>query len=310
MPETTYTITLPADTAGFLGRECPEKGCKRYFKITPGTGLRDSTTLTCPYCGHTAEPSDFYTEDQVEYAKSVVLNKVTGELLGQLKKMERRPRRGAFIDLSIKVRGRAHPIHRYLEADDLEQILDCSACSLRYAIYGAFGYCPDCQDHNSFQILGVNLALAERIIDLAAQQEAEITRNLVENALEDVVAAFDGFGREVCRVVQASQQAQDMKKISFQNIIKARDKVRELFGLDFAAALSDPQWKAIVVSLQKRHVLAHCMGVIDQQYLDVTDESSGLLGRRVHVAHDEVRDLIAHLRVVGAELSKLLARDR
>ena len=52
------------------------------------------------------------------------------------------------------------------------------------------------------------------------------------------MSAFDGFGRETCRVFSA--KAVDSGKansISFQNIARARERVREQFGVDACEAI-------------------------------------------------------------------------
>ena len=72
-----FSISIKLDKYGFLGRESPEKDCKGYFKITPGTGLKGPVPCHCPYCGHSAEMSDFTTKAQIEYAKSLVIRQVT-----------------------------------------------------------------------------------------------------------------------------------------------------------------------------------------------------------------------------------------
>jgi hypothetical protein len=68
-----FNIPIKPDKDGYLGRECPIKVCKGYFKITPGTGLKGRVPCHCPYCGHSAKMSDFTTQAQIEYAKSVVI---------------------------------------------------------------------------------------------------------------------------------------------------------------------------------------------------------------------------------------------
>ena len=32
----TFSISLPADAEGWIGRECPKEGCERYFKAASG----------------------------------------------------------------------------------------------------------------------------------------------------------------------------------------------------------------------------------------------------------------------------------
>jgi hypothetical protein len=55
-----FSISIPPDVNGYMGRECPE--CEQYFKIMLGTGLL-GTDLPCyfPYCGHSAAQKHFFT---------------------------------------------------------------------------------------------------------------------------------------------------------------------------------------------------------------------------------------------------------
>jgi len=90
-----------------------------------------------------------------------------------------------------------HPISYYREKK-LETEVVCDNCTLRYAIYGVFGWCPDCGTHNSFQILTKNLELAKKELALAEKAEKDLAEHLIGDALENVVSAFDGFGRQLC----------------------------------------------------------------------------------------------------------------
>ena len=304
-----FSISVPPDEEGFIGRECPLAECEGYFKVQPGTGLKgESLPCHCPYCGHGADTDKFFTKAQVEYAKSVVMREVTGALLKDLKALEfnHRPR-GAFgISFSLKVTGQPTPIRCYREPK-LETEVVCDKCTLHYKIYGVFGFCPDCAVHNSLQILNKNLELVQKLLVVAETQEAQVAQHLVENALEDCVSAFDGFGRETCRVFAAkSDKPEKTAEIRFQNIAAARDRVKERFSVDFAATAAHEDWKHIMRAFQKRHLLAHKMGVVDDDYLSATGDSPSLLGRKVSIATAEVRELVARLQSLGAELFRLL----
>ena len=199
----SISIPIPADENAFTGRECPQPDCEGYFKIELGTGLKsEGLPCYCPYCGHTAGHDHFWTKEQIEFAKSVAMRKITDALHKDLKKLEfdHKPK-GAFgIGISMKVKpGRATPIHYYREKQ-LETEVVCVSCTLRYSVYGVFGFCPDCGQHNSLDILDKNLEVVGKMLDLAAGAEKELADKLIENALEDCVSAFDGFGRELCRV--------------------------------------------------------------------------------------------------------------
>jgi hypothetical protein len=90
---------------------------------------------------------------------------------------------------------------------------------LKYAVYGVFAFCPDCGRHNSRQILDKNLEVVAKMLDMAANAEDELAGRLIENALEDCISAFDGFGRETCRVFSPKSASPDKaSEIRFQNI--------------------------------------------------------------------------------------------
>ncbi len=299
------SISIPPDETGMIGRECPEPDCESYFKIQLGTGLKgEDLPCHCPHCGHEAGQDKFYTNAQVEYVKSVVLNRVSGALLKDLKSLEfnHKPRGGFGIGLSMKVSGRATPVRRYREPD-LETEVICDKCTLRYMIYGVFGFCPDCGIHNSLQILEKNFELIEKLLTITKSQDAAVSKHLIENALEDCVSAFDGFGRETCRVFR--EKAANPNKaadIRFQNIKGAAEKVSEQFSICFADAVAPAGWITIQQAFQKRHLLAHKMGVVDEFYQKATGVTVSSIGKKVSITTEEIYELLLGLRAIGAKL--------
>lgn len=304
---TEFSIPIERDADGYLGRECPE--CKQYFKITPGTGITEGDPpCHCPYCGHCSPQDQFFTEAQIEYAKSVVFNEVSKAVLKDMKSLEFdiKPKGPFGIGMSMKVEGRPHRIRRYSELQ-LEEEVVCDNCTLRYTVYGAFAFCPDCGRHNSRQILDKNLDLAEQQISLSKKVENDMRHQLVADALENVVSAFDGFGRETCRVhaSEASDPAR-AEDIRFQNLTGAQRNVQQLFGFDPAASLSPPEWTFVCRCFQKRHLLAHKMGVIDDAYVSATNDPGAIVGRKIVISLDEVTALLQNIRSLGTHLTREL----
>lgn len=291
-----FNVPIRPDKDGYLGRECPVKTCKGYFKITPGTGVKGPAPCHCPYCGHSSKMSDFTTRAQIEYAESIVLRQVTDALHQDLKDMEfNHPPHGPFgIGISMKVtQGAPHPIRHYREKE-LETEVVCDNCTLRYAIYGVFGWCPDCGTHNSVQILSKNLELAKKELALAQSLDKDLAEHLIGDALENIVSTFDGFGREVCE--------RKGTEIRFQNLSAARRRVQEVFGFDFADGLAAAEWQTACRVFQKRHLLAHKMGVIDEDYVQKTNDPGAIVGRKVRLAADEVGAAIAIIETLGGSL--------
>lgn len=291
-----FSIPIAPDEEGYLGRECPIQKCLGYFKITPGTGVKGPAPCYCPYCGHKGESNTFFTQEQLEYAKSVVLRKVTDALHQDLKSLEfeHKPRGLFGLGLSLKVNASVPLPIRYYREKELETAITCDGCALRYAIYGVFGWCPDCGVHNSLQILTKNLELARKELTLAATAEAELANHLIGDALENTVSAFDGFGRELC--------ARKSADIRFQSIAGARRKVQDTFGFDFADGLRPDEWECACRVFQKRHLLAHKMGVIDEEYLQKANDPGAVLGRRARLTESEVQSAITIVETMGRRL--------
>jgi hypothetical protein len=130
--------------------------------------------------------------------------------------------------------------------------------------------------------------------DLSRDVDEEISSKMIENCLEDAVSAFDGFGREHCRSTIAD--------ISFQNITRARDRLANGHGVDISNGLSASEWSFVVTQFQKRHLLAHTLGVVDQDYVGKTGTSSSMIGKKVQISEDDVRCLVSHLEKVSDTL--------
>ena len=306
----SVSVTLPKDERGFLGRECPVKECEGYFNIKPGTGLTGSDLLChCPYCGHRGQPDTFYTKEQIAYAHSVALNQVSRafqqDMKDLAKQLEYRSPPGDFIGLNISTTfepGSLPPVRHYREKA-LETDVVCDTCTLNYTIYGVFGFCPDCGQHNSRQILEKNLELAGKQVALAATLESDLAAHLIGDALENVVSAFDGFGRETCRLhANTATTPAKATNVSFQSLANARQKVQDLFGIDITQAVTPQEWDFICRNFQKRHLLAHKMGVVDQAYITATHDTSAVVGRKAAIEASDVKQLVSQLSLLGAYL--------
>lgn len=286
-------VPIRPDEDGYLGKECPIPECLGYFKVTPGTGITGPAPCHCPYCGHTGDHKTFFTREQIEYAKSVAMRRVTDAVHQDLKSLEfeHRPK-GAFgIGISLKVEPSSPRPIRWYREKKLETEVVCDACALRYAIYGVFAWCPDCGTQNSLQILQKNLELAKKELILAAAAERDLAEHLIGDALENAVSALDGFGRQV------SSQGQD--EIRFQNLQAARRKVQERFGFDPSASVEATEWEAVCCAFQKRHLLAHKMGVVDEDYPEKVNDPRAVVGRKVTLTAEEVSSVIGIVERLG-----------
>lgn len=289
------SVRIETDDKGYLGRECPNPGCGLYFKIALGTGVKGPAPCHCPYCGHEGDHNTFWTQEQIEYAKSVAMGRIVEAVCQDLKALEfdNKPRGPFGVGISMKLKpGDPVPVSWYRERR-LETEIVCDHCTLRYAIYGVFGWCPDCGIHNSFQILTKNLDLAEMKLSMVPSIEQDLAETLIADALAAVVSAFDGFGRELCASIGNP---------SFQNLERARKRVQQSYSFDMADCLAGGEWLSACRSFQKRHLIAHKMGVVDEEYVAKAQDPSAIVGRKVILDQAEVAALVELVEKLGRRL--------
>ncbi|MFM9903634.1 MAG: hypothetical protein ACKVQJ_03575 [Pyrinomonadaceae bacterium] len=205
--------------------------------------------------------------------------------------------------------GTLPPIRHYREKS-LETKVTCDSCAPDYSVFGVFAYCPDCAVHNSLLILRKNLNLIDRQLTLAETvKELDLRVHLIEDALENCVSAFDGFARETCLIrTTKSASAEKCKKLKFQNLNRAASTLKELFGVDLAASLTQSDWHLVRIRFIQRHLLAHKAGVADQKFLEEVGPKYGIIGRRISIAQKGVRQLLVLVESLGTKLIDMLPK--
>ena len=304
-------ISLPRDKGGYTGRECPVEQCEGYYKIKFGTGVMEEgyDKCFCPYCGYESTQDYFLTKEQVSYTESIALHEVEKAIGAEIKKWDRSLRKSTknrFIQLRVDYKRSYRPIAHYAE-QELETHLTCENCTLEYAVFGKFAYCPDCGVDNTLQILRVNLDLVRKLVTQAKDEEnAEFQEFLVHNALEDIVSTFDSFGRNSVRLFTKNTEKSDTS-ISFQNIKKAQDKIHNQFGFDFLNGLQLGDLENIVRNFQKRHLISHNDGIVDDAYLQITNDPEATTGRIISVTARDVEDMLGSIETIAQGLQSGLS---
>ena len=98
--------------------------------------------------------------------------------------------------------------------------------------------------------------------------------------------------------------------MSFQNLAGASKRFVDLFGIDLSTQVEPAEWRAAVVAFQKRHLIAHRMGVVDQNYVDKTGDSLAVVGRKIIVDADEVKRLLGTLNTLAARTAERLQESK
>ena len=289
-----FSIPLKLDENGLIGRECPNPECEGYFKIKFGTGILQEgyDKCFCPYCGYEGTQEKFYTKDQINFINSYIVNEVQNIFEDGAKKWDRELRsstKNSFIKLSLDFK-RTSPKHHiaYYAEKNLETTITCDNCTLEYAIYGKFAYCPDCGINNSLQIFTANLDLAKKLLDQSNHQTDERFKEYLKyKVVESIVSAFDSFGKN-CLSLYIKDTQQENFVISFQNLDKAVKRIINEFSINIMSSLSDNEIELINKLFQIRHLIAHNDGIVDQSYINKTNDKNVIIGRKINFFDEEI----------------------
>ena len=93
-----------------------------------------------------------------------------------------------------------------------------------------------------------------------------------------------------------------MNRMRFQNLVQARAELQTI-GVEMTAAIATDAWEQALMLFQKRHLITHKLGVVDQEYVNRSGDRDAVLGRKVRVSTYEVTDLRCTLSTVAESLT-------
>ena len=150
--EYAMNVTLPKDTDGRIARECPDETCSPgYFKVKLGTGITEGQEVAyCPYCRVKNAPNDFTTQEQMRYAKDLVLkeahdgvDRMLKETLG-LGSSGKKTIGAGFLSIEMSYKPGQRPHVRRPFEEDVRRDVVCPHCGLDHSVYGLATWCADC----------------------------------------------------------------------------------------------------------------------------------------------------------------------
>ncbi len=314
----TISIPIEPDEKGYLDKQCPSKQCEFLFKINneDWTNLVKNEAVWCPMCRHEAPADQWFTLAQVEHARSEALTVVKGEINNSLRtdaqKFNRRKPRNSFISMSMEVKGGTHRTYALpARAAGLMQLeIQCENCSARFAVVGSAYFCPACGANSVVRTYRDSLrkirakkdseeTIRQALSDAVGRDEAELTcRSLRETCLSDGVTAFqkyceglyEPFGKAPLNV--------------FQRIDEGSDLWRPAVGRGYESWLTAHELSSLRVLYQKRHILAHNEGIIDQRYIEKSGDSTYKPGQRLVVIKGDIENLLSLLEKLGNGLGE------
>ncbi len=264
-------------------------------------------SVFCPLCGHNASADNFWTTEQIEKGKEQAFNQVKRRLnktfAESAKEFNRHQPKGGFLTMKMQFKGSTSStfILPIPAKKELEQKIVCSKCGSRYSVLGSAFFCPCCGYNsvnetfdNSIKKIESkikNIETIRKAVSEISADEAELTvRSLIESGLSDGVAAFQRF----CELIYRENQKTD-KKIkfnAFQNLDIGAEYWNELFGESYRDWVTDIEFRQLNILFQKRHLLAHCEGIVDEKYLKKSGDTAYKVRQRVVIKKKDVLKIV------------------
>lgn len=314
------SFTIEPDENGFIDKECPNSECTFQFKThaEDWQNLFQDSAVYCPFCRNEAPSDQWFTTEQVEMAKSQALGyveSVIGQaMLDDARDFNSKQRRNSFISMKLTVTGvKTHFIQVPIPSmEEMTLKIQCEKCCSRYAVIGSAFFCPCCGNNSVERTFDDSLlkveaklnnlnVIRQALIQAGLRDEAETTcRSLVETSLSDCVVAFQRYMEEVYK---KQPNAEKVGFNAFQRIDDGSEYWERLTTKGYKDWLNKNELDRLSLLFQRRHLLAHTEGMVDDKYLLRSGDISYKSGQRIVVNEKDVRELLTYIRKIVSQIA-------
>lgn len=314
LKRTGIQVSLPADAESYLDRECPDDSCLFQFKVQCDDWQAKVTDgpAFCPMCRHSAPKDSWHTQAQVEFLQKSAraqLDKALGRAMrADARSFNARQRPSQFISMKLSVSSSAPLLVVPMQAAEPMRLkATCEECGCRYSYIGSAFFCPACAHNSAAHTFQQTLATVRAAVTVGQQLRAALTpdeaentaRLLREKGVSDIVTAIQRVAERVWEALPGSKPPQ---RNVFQRLAEASQLWSTVTGHDFLAFLSADEFRRMQVFYQKRHLLAHCEGIVDADYIRKTGDTSLAVGQRAVVTEAALLEFAAIAEKLGMGL--------
>lgn len=327
----TISVPLSLDEKGFIDRSCPK--CSYRFKMKDSCwpkskmgGLSWARTIAyafCPMCGHKAASDNWHTPEQIKAAERIALEKAKQQVLSQIDKSFAQLSRSFSHNPFIKMEYRPSFSYRHINTRTpfdraLERNIVCSKCNASYAVVGSAFFCPVCGENTVVASFASAMSNISKALDAlpAAKKVFEESggidfakdqiRHLTERSVGDIISTFQSFALRLYEDLGGH----GARPNDFQRLNRGSELFEELTGKAYSEWVTTDQLIFMTLMFQRRHLLEHNNGLVDQRYLDQTNDLGYKIGERIVVRVDDVRKLQSITLALGnGLLSQLHAAE-
>lgn len=313
--EVAVTLKAEADADGYIDKECPNAECLFTFKIQgeDWTNIVRNEEVFCPACGHSAPAKSWWTTEQVKWARKAALNQVTGRLDEAMERdsseWNKRQPRNAFVRITMNVTKKSELLLLPVGATEPMRLkVTCNQCQCRFSVIGSAYFCPSCGVSSADHVFGQSLDKIEAALNalplirnsLSDRDTSENTANLlIENSIMQAVTAFQRFAEAMWSQVPNTSPA---RRNVFQNLSEGAALWHSATGKSYDSYVEPSELAALVRYFQQRHLLAHREGLVDEDYLARSADTTYRAGQRLVIRETSARECVTLVRKLGTAL--------
>jgi hypothetical protein len=302
-PKPSVLTYIQSDEQGMWGRNCPS--CKKYFRTTHVMDIGDLTW--CPYCSESAPCLAFISEEQRTYI-AAFYDAYARAYIGKTT---------THLDM-LDITDRIPAWHYSEEKQQFHFACDTKDCRAQTDILGQYGYCPRCGRTNARRLITEQL---DKMLGRLEEAKNTVTDRHARGAIwEDMtVKSLSGFEalakhlrRRLLCLPMTPNRRNELEKLSFQKPLQADELLVRWFDIGFLEwagnttipkrAVPTTEVPFIKKMIQRRHILIHNGGIVDQDYLDLSGDDAVRLNERIEIHSNEVKRFTENIRRMAENL--------
>lgn len=195
--------------------------------------------------------------------------------------------------------------------------LICERCSKKFDFTGD-DHCPHCGNPNLFQIAETSLV---EILDLVGiDSEDPIARRILasteqirlDSAYKGLPAAFESFMRRLDSHIFKTNNRRPEKLTRpnlFQNLSGTNDWFGSHHHISIFQSLSSKEFAQLDMVFNKRHVLTHTGGLMDERYVKNTEGELEQIGKPVRLDKIEIEQATRSMRLIISNMRQMITHD-
>jgi hypothetical protein len=299
-PQPSVVAYVQSDNQGMWGRNCP--ACEKYFRTN-----HIFDTSVCPYCAETAPSLTFISKAQRSYIAASYDAFARAVLT----------RHSTSLDVG-SVTDQTPAWHYSEEKQQLHFKCQTEGCGVETDILGRYGFCPRCGRTNArhaFKDLTSRMLRRWDETDKAVR-DRDLRQQVWEDLTVKSVTEFETLAKHLRRKLltfpMTRKRRQQLEELNFQSPLQADESLRQWFDISIlqwngdaktpARALEQSELPFVIKMIQRRHILIHNGGVVDEDYLRLSGDSQARLGEQIRIRSNEAKHFVELMTEMGLNL--------